>query len=527
MLYVATVLPALGNDPIAGGDEGWIISSSAKLAREGVFGSNLFYGFYGVEDHYFFNLPLHHLILAGAFEVGGVSLTTGRLVSVAFGLAALLLTFALGRRIGGAWMALGAAAMLVLLRLNLAPFSGLTLTDLGATVRYDLITLPFSIGAVLLLLRRPDDPAVSHVAFAGLLTGLGALTQFIGAFIAPPLALFLLLAPVALKRRLGLVAIFGAMALLPFLPYFAYIGSAWEDFQGQARAVDQRTDFASPSFYLDQLRDEPDRYASATSLESTPEGVSGLIERPSARLVMLFIGPAALIYALWRGRSDRARLLVGLLIASLVVEIALFESTKRFVYWVVVVPYLCVAIADLGVAAWNRVASTNATPSPKGTENLTTRSKQLVLKVAVVAVAALFLIEGMAVAGRDIRNAGKAPDYEALGRAIDEVVPARAVVIGDNRLWPAIQDRELRSLLLLFYETNPRISEGRATSISGVFDRIGAEYIMLSPLSRDILTGLSPQDDAAFRAYLGANGELVSTIEFPTYGPIEVYRLRR
>ena len=97
LLYLVTVLPSLGNDPIAGGDEGWIISASARLARDGVFGSDLFKGFYGAENHYYFNLPLHHLMLAGVFEVFGVSLGTARMVSVLFGLAALLLTYALGR----------------------------------------------------------------------------------------------------------------------------------------------------------------------------------------------------------------------------------------------------------------------------------------------------------------------------------------------------------------------------------------------------------------------------------------------
>ena len=38
-LYLATVLPNLADDPIAGGDEGWIISASAQLAQDGIFGS--------------------------------------------------------------------------------------------------------------------------------------------------------------------------------------------------------------------------------------------------------------------------------------------------------------------------------------------------------------------------------------------------------------------------------------------------------------------------------------------------------
>src|SRR4029079_13459700 len=98
-LYLLTTLPSLGNDPLVGGDEGWIISASAKLADDGTFGSDLFQGFYGSEDHYYSTRPLHHLVLAAWFKVAGVSMASARLVSVIYGLAALLLTYALGRRI--------------------------------------------------------------------------------------------------------------------------------------------------------------------------------------------------------------------------------------------------------------------------------------------------------------------------------------------------------------------------------------------------------------------------------------------
>ena len=109
-LYLLTTLPSLGNDPLVGGDEGWIITASARLADDGTFGSDLFNGFFGSEDHYYFNLPLHHLVLAAWFKVAGVSMASARLLSVVYGLAALVLTYALGRRIGGRWVGLGAAS---------------------------------------------------------------------------------------------------------------------------------------------------------------------------------------------------------------------------------------------------------------------------------------------------------------------------------------------------------------------------------------------------------------------------------
>jgi hypothetical protein len=297
---------------------------------------------------------------------------------------------------------------------------------------------------------------------------------------------------------------------VPWLPYFGYIAANADDFRGQSRSFVQKSDFLSPAFYLDQIEHEPNRYATSTGLERAPDGIRGLFDRPSARLVMLVVGPAAMLYALWRGRTDRPQLLLGLVIASLVIELTLFESSKYFVYWVVVVPYLCVAVADLGMAAWRWFGE-----KPQ---------RQTALRVVVVAVAALFFLEGLGVSAKDVRDARDAPSYEAMGRKIEAVVPKGSVVLGDNRLWPAVQDLQLRSLLLLFYHTNPVISRDRVTDIPGAFERIDAEYLLLTPLSREILAQLSPADTQAFNEYVEQRMTKVTTIEDRAYGPIDVYQ---
>jgi 4-amino-4-deoxy-L-arabinose transferase-like glycosyltransferase len=515
LLYLVTVLPNLGSDPIVGGDEGWIMSASAKLAEDGVFGSDLFAGFYGAEQHYFFNLPFHHLVLAGVFDVAGVSITAARLVSVASGLVALALTYLLGRWVGGPVVGLGAAALLVLLRLNLTPFSGLTLTDLGATVRYDLIALPYGLAASLIALgiaqtRRPLVAA----AVTGLLLGLSALTQFIGAFFVAPVLLFLITeSGIALSRRLVLAAVVVVAMALPFLPYGVYIFDSWDDFLGQARAVEQRTDFLSPSFYRRQLQDEPDRFGIGTGFRTAPESLGDLLSRPSAKLAILVLAPLAAAHAGYRAvRGSAPHRLLALMLVGIVLQLALFESTKRFVYAVVVVPFACIAFADLALAAWRW------RPSRPGL--------RLGPRIAVVAVAALFAVEGLAVAVQDVREARDAPDYDAVSRELDAVLPATASAMGDNRLWPALRDRDYRSLLLLFYHTNPDISRERTTDVFGAMERAGADYLLLSPLSREILSQLSPRDTADFQRFLTERAELTATVPFPDYGPIDVYRLR-
>ncbi|HLF71253.1 MAG TPA: hypothetical protein VI759_03800 [Dehalococcoidia bacterium] len=541
-VYLLTVLPALGDDPIAGGDEGWIMSAAGKLATDGVFGSDLFRGFYGAEQHYYFNLPLDHFVLAGVFKIFGIGLVQARLVSVVSGLALLALTYGLGRRLGGAWVGLGAAALLVLLRLNLAPFSGLTLTDLGATVRYDLVAVPYGVAAMLILARRlpgaglttgalrepqgerrwnvgDEAPSLSAVVVAGLLCGVGGVTQFIGALFVLPLAAFLLTLALPRGRRFVLAGALCVAATVPFLPYGAYAVANWDDFRGQSRTVEQETDFLSPAYYWDAITNEPDRYRIGTGLGGLPSTPGELASKPSARLALLVLGPLAAAYVLWRGRREPMHRLVGFALLGVVIELALFESTKRFVYWVVAAPLLCVAIADLGAFLWAwRDALT--LPSPKG------RGFYVVLRAAVVVIALLFAVEGLVVAAKDVRDAGDHRGaYASMTNALRDALPASASAMGDNRLWPAMRDRDFRSLLLLFYDTNPRISKERTTSIEGSIERSGVDYILLSPLSREILTKLSPADGADFERFIDTQTCREGTYLGPTYGPIDVYRV--
>lgn len=600
LLYLVTTLPDIGNHPIVGGDEGWIISASAKLAEQGVFGSDLFEGFFGAGEHYYFNLPLHHLFLAGVFEVFGVGLIQARLVSAAFGLLVLGLTYALGRRVGGLWVGVGAAALLVLLRLNLAPFSGLTLADLGATVRYDLIAVPFALGAVLVLVAsaqrlmnqgrgRPGADILSYGGelraapagarelagvsgefyrpgassrggsrlagagagypqeaeragqasrlegpgygkgswrekkayavqrcgaelLAGLILGLGVLTQFIAGLMIAPLGLFLLTLSIPWRERILRLSAFGLGVLLPLLPYIAYVASDWYDFRGQSRSFEQRSDVLAPGFYFDNLRHELERYDLAVDIDAALS-LSEAAERPSARLVFLLVGPASLAYLFVRGRRNSLpHRLLAFTLAGLVFEFALLESTKRFVYWVIAAPFLCVALADAAAAvlSWR----------PQG------RMVRRMGPAMVALIAAIFALEGLAAGAKNVLDARDAADYSRVGDEVRAVLPPGSRVVTDNRMWLTLRDVEARSLLLLFYWTNPEIAGEELTDVQGAMERTGAEYLLVSPLTKEILQKLTPRDSERFNQYVAGRGRLVATVSKPPYGPIEVYELR-
>jgi hypothetical protein len=128
---------------------------------------------------------------------------------------------------------------------------------------------------------------------------------------------------------------------------------------------------------------------------------------------------------------------------------------------------------------------------------------------------------------KDVRNAGDTASYAELGRRIEAELTPDAVVLGDNRLWPALPNTRLRSLLLLFYETNPGISRERTTDIPGALERINPDYVVLSPLSREILAKLSQKDEDDFQRYMTNRTERVAIVDYKGYGTTEVFRVRK
>ena len=142
-VFLVSVLPNLGNHPSVTDDEVWVLSASYKLATQGVFGSDIFQGFYHADQHYYFNMPAQHFVIAGALKLLGYGIAQARLVSVVYGVATLLLTYLLARRVYG----VATAVMSLALAAVPAPQHGL---------RYR----PAAAGAVVVDALRPGAGAV-------------------------------------------------------------------------------------------------------------------------------------------------------------------------------------------------------------------------------------------------------------------------------------------------------------------------------------------------------------------------------
>src|SRR5689334_7047301 len=148
--YFAATLPHLSDFPLMGQDEPWIAAPAANLAMHGVYGDDLFTGYYGMDRRTYNFPPLFPLTEALAFRLLGVGAWQARLVAVLFGAATLGLTYALGWRLYGGALGALAAWLLVGLRLALEPqASGIPFLDLARVARYDIAVPPLVLATLL------------------------------------------------------------------------------------------------------------------------------------------------------------------------------------------------------------------------------------------------------------------------------------------------------------------------------------------------------------------------------------------
>jgi 4-amino-4-deoxy-L-arabinose transferase-like glycosyltransferase len=524
ILFVS-VLPNLANHPTLTDDEAWVMSSAYKLAEEGVFGSDMFAGFFHADERYFFNMPAHHFMIAGAFKLLGAGIVEARLVGLVYGIATLVLAYLIARKLYGVAAGALTLGLLLFLRLNIGFDTGLPLPELAANMRYDLAPVPFILGGVYLLL---GGSTFRRAAGAGALLGFAVLLQFYGAFMLPIAAAFLASESLPRKQRAKLIGVLAGAAALVALPYALFIASAPDDFAGQAGTIDRRADFHQPSFYIDNLTREADRFIRPLAFKEVPRGADHALvdpqwlslqetvtRRPSAKAAVLLglplaLGVMALRTVRERSRGDRLMLLC---LGGLVAQYALFESTKFYIYWMPVVPFLCIGIAAFATSVLR--------PPSRGVLHLAAAA-------ATVLVLTVFLGEGSVARIGGIRAADGAMNYEKVSREIHQHVPPGSRVVGSTSLWWGLRDMDFRSYFLFFYLTRPDTGESRMT-ISEFLDDFDAEYLVLTRLAMgELETYLVPEDRRNWQSYMEHHGTLVARIHGPVvikgYGFIDIWK---
>ncbi len=522
--YLAATLPYLTDYPLLDWPQMGIAAPAWKLANEGVYGNDLFAGYFGTELRNYEYMPAYPWLVAVAFEVLGLGVFPARLVSVACGWLTLLLTFHLGRRLYGPAVGLLAAALLAALRLGLLPAaSGIPLVDFGRVIRYDILVPVGVLAASLCFLRAAGEEApparARGAAFlaAGALAGVATLAHVYGAFILGVFAAVLGWHRGWRALREPPLYLLAAGWLLALLPWILYVFQDLEAYRGQMSRHAGRFELLDPGFYWQNLLREPWRYAPWLK-----GGLPATLLRPRLGIWWLLLGVPAGMAVLWRRArrsGERAQkalpdrfLLLALPVLGLC--LGLLISLKRHAYTVLVLPFLALVVAVWIVEVWCRAGGRK-------------RWRQ-----ALVLLGVLTVVEGGVAVARTLRAAGQASPYLELCRKIAEKVPAGSRLLISQPYWLGLEEQgdfELRSINLVFVRA-------ASTSVDQALAELAPDAVVIEQY---FLAGRSadprgpPADSEAkrtfleIRAYLERScSEQVEEIPDPDYGTVEVYRCR-
>lgn len=499
--YLAVSLWGLDVVPPVYEDEPWQASTGWKIATDGVFGSDVFAGLHRMQERYYGYMPLHPLALAATFRLFGLGLLQARLESVAMGLLALALTWLVARRLTDR-----ATALLSLVLLTCVSVTGITrymptgiLWLDGARIsRYDMPVPVAGLSAVLAYLWAAERGRAVLFALPGVLTALAGLTHLYGTFW---LVVFVVLVTWNRAGWRPLLALFAGFAL-PWAFYGAYVLQDLEAWRWQTAGYGPRFDVLNWRFYWDNLRLEPRRYA-AGMLGS---GWLGLLRPGLWAALVLWLGtvPWLVRRAL---RGDRAARVLALPLLLFPLLFALLLQIKLASYLVLIAPIAAVATAWASTTLWRHPA----TQARRG------------CRLAMVAALVVVLIDGSARVAGLVRLSAATTPYRTLQARLHAPIPPGSRVLGLHGYWFGFEDTAFRSWLVPWMQAFS--DRGPQRSIEAALDDVGPEFILLDPDMRDVLAEF-PERGRRIDAWMRRRGfHVVSRIEDPTYGRIDIHRV--
>jgi 4-amino-4-deoxy-L-arabinose transferase-like glycosyltransferase len=511
LAYLLISLPGLTVFPPLGEDEPWIAAAPYKLATQGVLGSDLFTGYYGMERHLFEQMPVFPLMQAGLFRLFGVGVAQMRALPVACGFVLLLVVFAIGRQLGGDRVGVLALVLMVGLRVTDGiDGTGVLLLDRGRINRYDIAVPVFALLALLTFNRAERDRRGSLYVLAGLFTGLSGLSHLYGSFWLPVFAGLLIVRRGWCVLRQGDLWFVLAGFAAPWLAWVGYIATGWSDFVGQMRLYAPRFDLSNPNFYINNLLHEN----GPISLDWSARTIQALPLTRVGTWTVLIGAPAAVAVALWREHDSRGA--VRTLAVATLAQMAMFVvllKVKTFNYMIALWPLGALLLAWMGTWLWDRGRAR--------------------ARLALLTLLGLILLEGAIQVARARTNAKQVTPYDWYESEVAGCIPPDSLVLGLQRYWLGLRQYRYRSWLLPIDLTNPLYST-QPISLDEALDRLNPDVILVDRQIDELMTEAAHPENPNYSLHLGfeafkrrRGAKLTCVIRDHTYGTMQVYLLSK
>jgi 4-amino-4-deoxy-L-arabinose transferase-like glycosyltransferase len=495
--------------PAVGEDEPWIAAAPYKLATEGVYGSDLFAGYYGVERHNYQHMPLYPLLQAAVFKVFGVGVFQMRMLPVLFGFFLILVVFAAGRVVGGTRVGALAAVLMCVQRIG-SNETGILLLDRARINRYDIAVPVFALLGWLAFERAQRDHWNGWYFAAGVLVGAASLCHLYGGFWFPVLVGLLI------YRRGWTVAcdsapwlLFAGLALA-WAPWLGYIATGWSDFRNQMRFVWPRFDLLDPSFYVANVL----QGGGPISLDWVVARVRELPLSSAGAWTLVAGLPAAFTIGLWqsRGRRDDAVRQLALASAAQLMLFVVLLRVKTINYMIAIWPLGALLMAWLGVWLWDR--------------------RQSLLRGGLLLLLGLLLLEGGSRIVHAASVASRTTPYDRYTGEVARCIPSGSLVLGLQHYWLGLRQFPYRTWLVPANYAHP-VYFHEPMGLDRAIERVDPDVILIDRHMARLFESTADPGHDFHHLYLGFEAfkqrhplEQVCVIRDDTYGTMEVYRRR-
>jgi 4-amino-4-deoxy-L-arabinose transferase-like glycosyltransferase len=502
--FVSTAAANLGNYWPVTADDVWIISASYKWATQGVFGSDLYAGFFNAERYYFIALPVQYLLQALAFRLAGPSIEAARWVTLAAGITVLWTTIALAWRWYGAAAAFFSALLLLFWRSGLTGSGSIPLLHLSRTARYDLTAVALMWLAILLGALWLEQPSRRWALAAGLSAALALLTQFFGAAVVPVLAAIWLWTRARQKTKQppGWMA-FGF--LLPLLPYALYLQRHWSDAVGQTLyLVGFRLPLSLP-ILLQNLTTEWQRFDHLPQQAQVSAG---------PWLFLLLIPALLHLIARLHRHPRQSDAVLALALAMVALFLAFIDTTKVPLYAAPLLPALCLLLGRFLGVLFDKLRTAHRSP-------LFSAAAGLLLVALLIPVA-----EGVAFHVRQRHVARTITPYQQIAEQIRRALPPEARAAGSERWWWQLRNTPYLALNTLWLDWEVARDNGQQPSSFGpLATRRNLTHLIVNDNIRGDIIHRDPALQAQFQQFLTQCTTLQQAWQDPTYGLITLHHI--